>query len=361
MISPASPARGRGGSIARDNERAWSRLRDGWAGRLLGLTPVPVPPHVFALDSTALRYGQLVRQGRGFRLRAFRELPLPPDAFHSGLLGGPLRDPAAFAERLAAFVGALPGPLKAASLVVPDAWLRVVFATSGELPGAAAARDEVLRWKLRRLVPFRVDELRLDAVEVTPLPGPPESENEPRRVLMGFALEQLLGQVEDAFTAAAVTIGQITNQSLALAAALEPPAGGDIDALALVEGEGYSLVFSRHAARVAGGPGQEPVLHRYKGLTGTLPEAARTSLVARDLKLTANFLDEYLGGARLGRVVLVAPPEVEPLWLGRLRDGLGVGAEPLDGRHMPPVVAEGESAPWRTMAPLLGAARREVA
>ncbi len=354
MIEASERARERGGASAGSIASARS-LAGAWLKRLAGLTPLPVPPHAFTLDPTALRYGQLVRQGRGFRLRAFRELPLAPDAFHAGILGGPLRDPVGFGERLAAFAGALPGPIKAASLVLPDAWLRVVFSESAELPRAAEARDEVLRWKLRRLVPFRVDELRVGAVEVAPLPAQAGNEAEPRRVLMGFGHEQLLGQLEHAFAAAGVRIGQITNASLALTAALEPPQAGDVDALALVEGEGYSLVFSKPSPR-----GAEPVLHRYKALAGALPETARSALVARDLKLTANFLDEYLGGARLGRVVLVAPPEVEPIWVERLRDGLGVAAQPLDGRHLPPVVAEGESAPWRTMAPLLGAARREV-
>ncbi|HEX5760034.1 MAG TPA: hypothetical protein VF121_12655 [Thermoanaerobaculia bacterium] len=321
---------------------------------LLGLTPLAVPPHVFALDARALRYAHIARQGRGFRLRAWRELPLPADAFHSGLLGGTLRDPAAFGERLAGFVAQLPGPIKAASLVLPDAWLRVAFSESGELPRGGQARDDVLRWKLRRLVPFRVDELRVAGEEVAPLPAQAGSA-EPRRVLLGFALEQLLGQLEDAFAGAKVRIGQVTNASLALAAALEPPAGGGVDALAVVEGEGYSLIFARATAR-----GAEPLVHRYKGLGGGVPEGARTGLVARDLKLTANFLLEHLGGARLGRVVLAAPPEAEAVWLDRLREGLGVAAQPLDGRHLPPVVAEGESAPWRAMAPLLGAARREV-
>jgi len=326
----------------------------GLAERLLGLTPLAVPPHVFALDAGALRYGLLARQGRGFRLRAWRELPLPPDAFHSGLLGGTLRDPALFAERLGGFVRALPAPVKAASLVLPDAWLRVAFAESGELPSGGEARAEVLRWKLRRLVPFRVDELRVAGEEVAPLPSQAGTA-EPRRVLLGFALEQLLSQLEDAFERAGVRIGQVTNSSLALLAALEPGAGGDVDALAVVEREGYSMVFSRATAR-----GAEPLVHRYKGLGGGVPEGTRTGLVARDLKLTANFLVEHLGGARLGRVVLAAPPEAEPVWLDRLREGLGVPAQPLDGRHLPPVVAEGESAPWRAMAPLLGAARREV-
>jgi hypothetical protein len=38
-----------------------------------------------------------------------------------------------------------------------------------------------------------------------------------------------------------------------------------------------------------------------------------------------------------------------------------VPARPLDGRHLPPLQIEEAAAPWREMAPLLGAARREVA
>ena len=52
---------------------------------------------------------------------------------------------------------------------------------------------------LKRLVPFRVDELRIGAQEVEPLPNQPAEE--PERLLLGFAVDQLLTQVEDAFAA----------------------------------------------------------------------------------------------------------------------------------------------------------------
>jgi hypothetical protein len=45
-----------------------------------------------------------------------------------------------------------------------------------------------------------------------------------------------------------------------------------------------------------------------------------------------------------------------------LADGLGEPAAALDGRHLPPLRAEEGSVPaWRELAPLLGAARQEVA
>jgi hypothetical protein len=308
-----------------------------------------VPPNVFLLDDERLRFAQLQRERQGFRLRAWREQALPRDAFQSGPLGGPLRDVAGFGARLDGLVKDVPGGVRDASLVVPDAWLRVAFSEIGDLPRAAEARDEVLRWKLRRLVPFRVDELRIGAAEVMPLPV----QEEPRRVLMGFAVELLLAQLEDAFAARGIRLGQISNTSLSLLSALTPAGALDFLALALVEEQGYTLIFAR---------GGQPVLHRYKGFAGAIPEAARTGSVGRDLKLTRNFLDEHFPGAALGPVLLVAPPDLEPLWLDRLAEGLGQAAAALDGRYLPPLKAEaGGAPPWRDLAPMLGAARREVA
>jgi hypothetical protein len=316
----------------------------------VGLAPVPAPPHVFTLDGALLRYAQLVRDRHGFRCRALREAALPRDAFLSGLLGGPLRDPAAFQAVLGALLRSVPGKVREASLVIPDAWLRVAFTESGDLPRAAEQRDEVLRWKLRRLVPFRVDELRVSAAEVPPLP----TQEEPRRLLLGFAIEQLLAQIEDAFAAHGVRLGQISNASLSMLAAVTRPRGDELTALAVVDDDGYALAFVR---------GDAPVLHRYKAFSGGgLPGGARTGFVVRDLKLTRNFLDEHLPGVPLARVLLAAPPEQEPAWVDLLVEGLGEPAAPLDGRHLPPLRAEEGSVPgWRELAPMLGAVRQEVA
>jgi hypothetical protein len=325
-----------------------------WWQRALGYEPVPAPPHVFSLDARRLRYGQFVRDRQGYRLRGWREAALPSDSFHSGLLGGPLRDPAAFQGIVGGLVrGSLAGKgLKEASLVLPDAWLRVTFSEITDVPRQAQAQDEVLRWKLKRLVPFRVDELRVSAVEVAPLPV----QEEPRRLMLGFGVEQLLAQIEDAFAANGVRLGRITNSSLALLSALsavELPTSGGFAAVVQVETEGYTLIFARNG---------EPVLHRFKAFTGGMPDAAHAGYVTRDLKLTRNFLDEHFEGAPLGTVLLLAPPEAEPLWLDRLQEGLGSSVQPVDGRHLPSLRSEDPVAPsWRELAPMLGAVRQEVA
>ncbi|MBV8200746.1 MAG: hypothetical protein JOZ15_08995 [Acidobacteria bacterium] len=352
-----------------------------WSRRLLGFTPLPSPPHVFALDDVRLRYAHLAADRQGLRLRAFRELALPRDAYHNGPLGGPLRDPGAFQELAGGILEGLPGAVREASLVVPDAWLRVTYAESGDLPRGAAALDEVLRWKLRRLVPFRVDELRIGAAEVQPLPR----QEEPRRLLMGFAVEQLLAQLEDAFAAHGVRLGHVGNVSLALLDALAargtqgagvppagpPPAGqaggaagglagaggrgrASFMAVALVADDGYTLIFARRG---------EPVLHRYKGTPAGAPESGPGGPVVRDLRLTRNFLDENFPEAALESVLLLAPPALEPLWLDRLQQGLGRRAAPVNAAVLPPVRGEGVAPvpPWRELAPMIGAARRMIA
>lgn len=321
---------------------------------LLGFRPVPVPPHAFSVDPERLAYGRFVRNGGELELAAYREQELGPKLFQHGLLGGPLREPATFDAKLGALLEGLDAPVHDASLVVPDTWLRITFAEVGELPRDPAARSEVLRWKLKRLVPFRVEELRLGSVQVEPLPDADASE--PNRVLIGFALDALLEQLEDGFAKAGVRIGSITSSSLVLLGLLADREPDGLTALAVVENGSYSLAFARHG---------EPVLHRYKAAAGATSEATRGGLVERDLKLTRRFLEEQLPSEPIGRILLVSPPEREPEWIEWLEAGLGQAVEPLTRRHLPltesgMLATTASLPPWRRLAPMLGAARQEV-
>lgn len=366
-----------------------------WLGRVLGAGPLPVAPHAFALTADRLSYAGFARDDGGFQFREQHHQELPEEGFHSGLLGGPLREPAAFAVSVKRLVDRVSLPVKEASLVVPDAWMRVAFTEMEELPRRTAAREEVLRWKLKRLVPFPVEEVRLDAMPVPPLPG--SGGRSQQRMLLGFAIEQLLGQVEDAFSAAGVRLGRITNQSLAALAALASggpggnPAGrrggaGGLIALVVVEDAGYALLVVR---------GDQPLLHRFKSLVaappgqGQMPASAESAgtgeqgddieaelaglqrrlaaggreldrLVTRDLVLTRNFLAEQAPGVELDRALLLAPPEAESRWRDRLAEGLGVPVEPLGTQHLVPIAVAGASPAWREVAPLLGAVCEEV-
>ncbi len=307
-----------------------------------------MPPHVFALDFDYLRYGHFARDEQGVELREYHSVELTAELFNRAALGATLREPAPFRERLRALIERISTPVAEASLVLPDAWFRISFTEVGELPRSHRAREEVLRWKLRRLVPFRVEDLRLSAAEVEPLAG----QEEPKRAILGFALDLLVRQLEEAFAAEGVRIGQISNRSLSLLPALkEVLAGLELGLVAQVLEDGYSIVFTRRG---------EPVLHRHKLLEKSAPPSFRERVVLRDLRLTRNFLREQLGGASPGRVVLAAAREGEEVWAGWLEEIFERPAELLS-REWGFLEERAPDVPAHEIAPMLGAACREVA
>lgn len=324
-----------------------------WIESLLGLGPVAPPPHAFRLDATGIEYAGFERRAEGLVLVRAERIELPAETFQPGLLGGPAREPAALRAAVSELVGRLEG-VREATLVLPDAWLRVAFTDTAPLPSNSADRDEVLRWKLKRLVPFRVEELRLAAEEVEPLPDP--SPEEPKRVLLGFGVEALLGQLEEAFAASSVRLGRITSESLALLSAVLAARGGNGDdrllALVQVGDGGYTLIFARHG---------RPVLHRYKGFAAALPDGSRGGFVVRDLRLTRTFLDESFPGATVEGALVAAPLGDEGPWIEWLQEALDAPAGGLERGHLPPLELAARGVEWDRLAPLVGAVSQEVA
>ncbi len=315
-----------------------------WTERLLGLDPVPPPPHVFALDARELRYGCFHRGPQGFVYEADEVLEMPAEILGDGPLGAPMRKPQAFHGVLDDLLRRLPNPVKEASLVLPDSWLRLIFTELGELPRKAQARDEMLRWKLKRLVPFRVEDLRISATRVTPFP----SQEQPLRLLIGFGIELLISQIEDAFAAAGIKLGRIVNTTLALAASLDHIVEArDLAGLVAVYPEAYTLSFFRRG---------EPLLYRYKA-TGLASASGAT--VHRDLRLTDRFLSQHFAETPLSRMFLAAPHEQEDQWLEWLGDEVAATPEPLAFEHF--ALSRTQVGPtWLQAAPLLGAACLEV-
>lgn len=317
-----------------------------WIEGLLGVAPVPAPPHVFAVDGTAVRYGSFHSSGQGWVFESLREVELPADCFTPGPLGGPLRAPKVLWQALGELISGLEG-VKNASLVLPDAWLRLTFVESQELPKKPQAREEVLRWKLKRLVPFRVEDLRLAATSVVPFP----SQEEPLRFLVGFAIESLVSQLEDAFHGLGIDIGRITNYTLAILAGLEHNLAEDeLAALVTVQPEAFTLGYLR---------GGESLLYRYKAFGEEGMERLSPAVVHRELRLTTNFVRQSFPEAPLRRCFLAAPPALERQWLEWLGEELDIHPEPLGFEHFPLSRSHVDDN-WLRTAPLIGAASQQV-
>lgn len=314
-----------------------------WIEPLLGLDPVPAPPHVFAVTETELRYAAFHRGPQGFAYDVEKRVDLPADTFLPGPLGGPLRDVQGFQERLASLVAEI-DDVEEASLVLPDTWMRLTFTEIDELPQRAKARQDVLAWKLKRLVPFRVEELRIDAAEVTPF----LAQEEPHRLLLGFAIEALVTQLETAFADAGVRLGSITNTTLAILASLEHTlAPGDLAALLAVYDDSFTLSFCRDG---------EPLLYRYKAFD---EGGVHSDSVTRDLRMTSTFLRQHFPGQGVNRVFLAAPAEVEEQWRYWMEGELGASTEPLRFDHFG-LSRTRTGAEWERTAPMIGAVRLEV-
>jgi len=309
---------------------------------------MPVPPVVFAVDETRLRYARFESNGIGYELADYHVVDLDPDLFAAGPVGGPIHDPERFRSAVAELQQGMDGEVKEGSLILPDPWLRIALVDSEELPRQGQAREEVLKWKLQRIVPFRVEELRVRGTR-----APARSRQESTgRILLGFGLESLLRQLEGVFGDRGIHLGYIASESLTLLSAVRDVLEGvELGAVAFVSPRGYSLTFVLRG---------EPVLHRFKALPQITGDGPPQQLVDRDLKLTKMYLQDQFPGAEIGRLLLIGPEAIEERWLGWLGGGFGLPAHALRMANLPLNTA-GREVPLYEVATLLGAARQEVA
>lgn len=174
--------------------------------------------------------------------------------------------------------------------------------------------------------------------------------SEAHRLMVGFAVEQLVSQLEAAFAGSGVWLGQIGNATLSTAPAVRSCLDSGLAVLALVRSRSYTLLFTS---------GGEPALYRSKQLQGGLGERQLFEVVQRDLRLTRAFLGEHFSEGRPQRLLLVAEGPEEARWQEWLAEGLGVAAEPVGYQHLP-LQRAASPLHWIEVAPMVGAASQEI-
>jgi hypothetical protein len=122
------------------------------------------------------------------------------------------------------------------------------------IPRNRQEAEEVVRWRLKKILPCRPEEVRLDFA----------SGGGNGRILVMLALERPLAVVEETFAAAGVGLGRIEPAVLALTALL--PASAAPVLLAAVEDRALAMVV------LAGG---KPVLVRHKPLPADASRAEK--------------------------------------------------------------------------------------
>jgi hypothetical protein len=302
---PAAPANRRlGGGIVSAAGRG-----QGWLRR--HLTEPQHPLTVVEVRARALGIVRVAREGRRLVLAAAAALELPEGALRLSMTESNLADPGAFREALKSAL-AKAGALAAGriGLVLPDPVARMALLPASEMAAKSrAASEELIRFRLRKSVPFDIRDARI----VFQSPGT-RSEDP---VLVAAVFKPVLDAYEAACRAAGVHAGLVELSGLTLLNAAFgglPPA----DRLLVNWDDGYvTLLLAR---------GEWPIVVRT--LTGT--PAAEPREVAREVAQTVLYYRERLAGAQLQQAVVrctVLPPsEAAAL----LEPSLGFAPEVLD-------------------------------
>jgi hypothetical protein len=235
------------------------------------LLRTPSPPHTFAAFADRLAYGRLSR-GRDALLKV-ATVPLPVPWYQLGPVGVLQVERAGLEAALRTLLAGLEKVPRSASLTLPDAWVRALVVDAGPLPRHRDDAEEQLRWRLKKLLPCRPEDIRLDYLPV----------GENGRQLVVLALEKPLATVEEVFAGAGVKLGRVEPLVLAVTA-LAPGRGPGV--VVTVEGRSVGI------AVVSGG---RLVLLREKVLPES--EARAQALLCHELTRSVGHLIATEGGA----------------------------------------------------------------
>lgn len=177
--------------------------------KLRALLRTPPPPHAFSLGAEALLYGRMGRDRQG--LDRVESQPLDASWCQLGPVGVLHVEKAQVDAALAAVVRRLDKPPSRASLVVPNAWVRSIPLDVESFPRLRDEAEDVLRWRLKKLLPCRPEEVRLDWLR-----------GDNGRVLVLLALDRPLAVIEESFAAAGIQVGRVEPTALALTSLLPP-------------------------------------------------------------------------------------------------------------------------------------------
>jgi len=278
--SPAAPAgrpSGRGAALASAAARG-----TGWLSRRLRDPEAPLA----AVEIRARSVGavRMSRAGGRATLGAAAFLDLPEGVVKLSMTQPNIVDAEAFKQTLRAVLeraGILEGGRVA--LVLPDPVARVALVPAAEVKGNRAQIEELVRFRLRKAVPFEVREAHVASVAGGARSGDP--------LMVGAIYRPVLEGYETACRALGLYPGLVELSGLALMTAAFAPRPA-ADRLLVNWDEGYvSLILAR---------GEWPILVR----TLTSEAVSSPEEVAREAGNTVLYYRERLGGPGLAEVLM---------------------------------------------------------
>lgn len=322
---------------------------------LLDLRPA-YPPVAVEIDRGQLTLVRVKPQRRGRPLlEAFRVQEAPEHAVGTTIFRPNLGSVDEIAQQLRELFtrsGTKPGRV---SLILPDNLAKVSIVTLPERPASRKALREMLRFKLRRSVPFRLEDAAISSHQ---LPGPgPEV-----HLLVAVMMRSVVEQYEAAFAAVGARPGLVDLCTPSLYNLVRPElakaAANGSDAALLNCTRNYFTLMIVRADRV--------VFFRCKTFAGGEEDDAsgRLAVMARELASSLSYYADKLEGQGVGTLFVRATspgldeviPILSRLGLASVRaidaaaalapSGATTGLDPLDGQRLAPALgaASGRSA-----------------
>jgi hypothetical protein len=239
-----------------------------------------VPPHVFCLLADGVTYANVRRDPLGFA--EARSFSYPAGSLGASTSGTPLFTREALSEAVAAARRLSEDRLSRASVVFPDSWARMLSIDFDTIPDAEAEAQEMVRWKLKKLLPGVTAELAVAFREMPTVQG--------KRLLVAATPADTIASIEQSFESLGMRVGRLSPASLALfegtAPLLSAKAGGDYALLHRAAGS-LSFLIAR---------GSAPLFFRQR------PEGEEPEAHEQELRLSLSYYQEKLQGPGLAAV-----------------------------------------------------------
>ena len=292
----------------------------------------PPPPAAIEITSHRVTVVALASGGASRTITGHSSEPLPAGVVTPALNAINIHDPAALGGAIRVALDRLTPRPKRAALILPDTIGKVSLLRFEKIPAKAQELEQLVRWQMRKAVPFRIEEAQVSWVEGAAVEGGG------REYLVLAARREIVESYEGACDAAGVYAGIVDIASFNLVNAVLATVGG----------------FPAHDPSAGAGSSQDVSKGDWL-LVHTAPESA-TLIVVRDGRVifyrnrpsegaanelgdlvhqTAMYFEDRLGGAAFGRVFLAGAsaygPAPEQL-RRQIEERLGTRVEPLDVR-----------------------------
>lgn len=292
-------------------------------GLLRSLFTTPGPGAAVSIAAGHVTAVQIEAGGKGILVRGHARKALPDGAVAPAVQGPNLANPTAVASALDSVLEGLARRPRRIALLLPDGAAKVSMLRFANVPTRVADLDGMIRWQVRKTVPFSVDEAQVDwsAGRLTA--------NGEQEFLVVLAHRAVVEEYEQVCTAAGAHPGLVDLLSFSLIdVALAHGAGeGGADWLLVHIGSGSSTLAVMR--------GRDPLLFR--------TVAAEGESLGDLVHQTAMYYEDRLGGGGLSCALVAGGGATRDGVEGVRRvieDRLAIAVEPVAAR-LGPQAAEG--------------------